>query len=305
MTSPAPRLAYLAVTAGVVALGFSALFVRWAAAPGPVTGFYRMAIAGLVLAPLALRGPGTSLRAWPRRGMAVALLGGLFLSVDIALWNTAVGVTSAANATLFANTAPLWVALVAWTWFGETLRPRFWLGLALTLLGSAAVAGADFLFHPRLGWGDVLALSASLFYAGYYVCTQIGRRYLPSATYVWLAGLASTAALLLLCLSLGLPLAGYPPRTYLAFVASALVTQSFGYLAVGYALGHLPASVVSPSMIGQPIVTALLAIPLLGEPVTWVQCVGGAVVIAGILLVHVSRLPSPNVPPAPVPESAD
>lgn len=305
MTSHAPRLAYLAILAGVVALGFSALFVRWAAAPGPVTGFYRMAIAGLVLAPLALRRPSNPIRGWPRNGIALALLGGLFLSVDVALWNTAVGVTSAANATLFANTAPLWVALVAWLNFGETLRPRFWLGLALTLAGSAAVAGADFLLHPRLGWGDVLALCASLFYAGYYMCTQFGRRYLPSATYVWLAGIASTAALLLLCLGLGLPLTGYPTHTYLAFVGLALVTQSFGYLAVGYALGHLPASVVSPSMVGQPIVTALLAIPLLGEALTPVQWMGGAIVIAGILLVHVSRVPSQRVPPAPVPESAD
>jgi drug/metabolite transporter (DMT)-like permease len=301
----APRLAYLALAAAVIALGFSALFVRWAAAPGPVTGFYRMAIASLILAPLALRGPGSSMRNWPRAGIAIALLGGLSLSLDVALWNTAVGKTSAANATLFANTAPLWVALVAWRLFGETLRPRFWLGLGLTLVGSAAVAGADFLFHPSLGWGDVLALCAAFFYAGYYLCTEIGRRYLPSATYVWLAGVAATTSLLLLCILLGLPLAGYPARSYLAFAGLALVTQAFGYVAVGYALGHLPASIVSPTMVAQPIVTALLAIPFLNEPLSAVQWIGGAIVIAGILQVHVSHVPAPATEPVPIPQSAD
>ncbi len=284
-----PNLAYLAISLGILALGFSALFVRWAAAPGPVTGFYRMALASLILTPLALRRPLGSIRRWPRRGVMLALLAGLSLSVDIALWNTAVGLTSAANATLFANTAPLWVALVAWLALGERLRPLFWLGLALTLFGAAAVAGADFRSHSGLGWGDLLAIMASFFYAGYYLLTQMGRRHLRSASYVWLAGLASSASLLAISLAMGFPLTGYPLPTYLAFAGLALVTQAFGYLAVGYALGHLPASVVSPTMVGQPIVTALLAIPLLSETLSATQVIGGAAVLGGILLVHRSR----------------
>lgn len=279
--------------------------MRWAAAPGPVTGFYRMALATLVLTPLALRHPAGAASAWPRRGVLLALLGGLSLSIDLALWNTAVGLTSAANATLFANTAPLWVALVAWAAMGERLRPLFWTGLAVTMLGAAAVAGADFRSHSGLGVGDMLAILASFFYAGYYLLTQIGRRTLRSAPYVWLAGLASSASLLTISLALGLPLTGYPLPTYLSFIALALVTQAFGYLAVGYALGHLPASVVSPTMVGQPIVTAILAIPLLSEALSPTQIVGGAAVLAGILLVYRSRLSGRTPEPEIAPQSAD
>jgi drug/metabolite transporter (DMT)-like permease len=302
---PPARLAYVAIVLGVLALGCSALFVRWAAAPGPVTGLYRMALATLVLTPLALRRPTAAPRAWPRTGVILALLGGLSLSVDLALWNTAVGLTSAANATLFANTAPLWVALVAWIVLGERLRPLFWGGLALTLLGAAAVAGADFQSHAGLGLGDLLAILASFFYAGYYLLTQFGRRYLRSAPYVWVAGLASSASLLAISLLLGLPITGYPPATYLWFVALALITQAFGYLAVGYALGHLPASVVSPTMVGQPVVTALLAIPLLSEPLSLTQIVGGTAVLIGIVLVHRSRLGAKMPEPEIAPQSAD
>jgi drug/metabolite transporter (DMT)-like permease len=289
----------------VLALGFSALFVRWAAAPGPVTGLYRMGLATIVLTPLALRRAPAGRRPWPRMGVFLALAGGLSLSFDLALWNTAVGLTSAANATLFANTAPLWVALVAWAALGERLRPLFWGGLALTLLGAAAVAGADFQSQTGFGVGDLLAICASFFYAGYYLLTQLGRRYLPSARYVWVAGLASSTSLLAMTLLLGLPLTGYPPETYLWFAALALITQAFGYLAIGYALGHLSASVVSPSMVGQPVVTALLAIPLLGEPLSATQILGGAAVLTGILLVHRSRL-TPKLPePEIAAQSAD
>lgn len=286
-----PRFAalpYAAMALGVLALGFSAIFVRWAAAPGPVTGFYRMGLASVFLAPFALAGR-THRRSWPTAGIHMAALAGLFLAADVALWNTAVNLTSAANAVLFANTAPLWVALAAWLLLREKLNGRFWLALLLTLAGAALVLGTDFFRNPRIGWGDLLALAASLFYAGYFLITQRGREQLPPLPYVWLMGAISALTLLGISLALRLPLVGYPSQTYLAFLGLALVTQVVGYLAMGYALGHLPASLVSPTMVGQLLATALLAIPLLGEFPSLEQWLGGIGVIAGIVLVHRAR----------------
>jgi len=278
-------LPYLGIAIGVVALGFSAIFVRWAGAPGPVTGFYRMSLASVVLVPFALARHGGP-ASWPRAGLRLALLGGAFLAIDIALWNTSVGMTSAANATLFANTAPLWVALAARLLFHERLGGRFWVSLILILAGAVAVLGTDFSRHITLGVGDLLAVAASLFYAGYYVLTQAGRRHLASLAYVAAAGIAASLLLLVISLLAGFRLTGYSSQTWLAFLGLALITQVIGYLAVGYALGHLRASLVAPTMVGQPVVTALLAIPLLGEHLAPVQWLGGAVVLLGIYLVH-------------------
>lgn len=287
-------LAYAAMGVGIVALGFSALFVRWADAPGPVTGFYRMAVATVILVPFAAARHGDP-RRWSRAGLRLAVLGGASLAADLALWNTAVLYTSAANATLLANTAPLWVAVAGVVFFHERLGSRFWIGLALTLTGAAAVLGADFLRDFSLGIGDLLAIGAGVFYAGYYLATQFGRRHLDSLPYVTAAGTIAAFVLLGMVLALRLPLTGYPPPTWMAFAALGLIPQVLGYLTVGYALGHLPASLVAPTMVGQPVVTALLAVPLLGEPLTPVQWIGGAAVLGGIVLVHRSRR-------APVPE---
>jgi drug/metabolite transporter (DMT)-like permease len=90
-------------------------------------------------------------------------------------------------------------------------------------------------------------------------------------------------------LGAGMQLTGYPPETYLAFLGAALVSQILGYISVAYALGHLPASMVAPTLIGQPVVTALLAIPFLGEVMLPAQWLGGVGVLAGIYLVHNSR----------------
>ena len=59
-----------------------------------------------------------------------------------------------------------------------------------------------------------------------------------------------------------------------------------GYLAINYALGHLRATSVSVSLLGQPVLTALLSIPLLGELLSVQQIIGGTLVLAGIYLVN-------------------
>jgi drug/metabolite transporter (DMT)-like permease len=81
----------------------------------------------------------------------------------------------------------------------------------------------------------------------------------------------------------------FTASTYLVFLAAALVSQIVGYFSVTYALGHLPAAVVSPTMIAQPVLTALLAIPFLGEGLQPGQCLGGLTVLAGIYLVNRSH----------------
>jgi len=85
------------------------------------------------------------------------------------------------------------------------------------------------------------------------------------------------------------PLTGYSAVTYLNFLALSLISQVVGYLVINDALGHLPASIVSPTLLGQPVVTALLAGLLLGEVLSAWHIAGGVAVLAGVFLVHRSR----------------
>jgi drug/metabolite transporter (DMT)-like permease len=271
-------------------LGFSAIFVRWANAPGPMTAFYRLGLAMLILTPFYFYSRRGKPKADLRWGVLIfPLLGGVMTAMDHTFWSSAMSYTSAANATLLNYLAPVWVALAAWLWFKERLPRLFWIGLALTLAGAAVISGADFLRHPSVGKGDVLAVISSFFFAGYFLVTQHGRKRLDTLSYVWMVGVSSTVTLLAVNLALGTPFSGYPPQTYLAFLGAALVSQIGGYLAVTYAMGHLPASVVSPTMIGQPVLTALLALILFGEGLLPAQILGGLVILLGIYWVHRSR----------------
>ncbi|HKJ38069.1 MAG TPA: DMT family transporter [Anaerolineales bacterium] len=285
MTNNKSTAAYLALGAGVLALSFSAMFVRWANAPGPITALYRMFFSIFLLLPFFIQRTNTN-PATKTRSIIFPLLAGVFTALDLALWNTSLSYTTAANATLLGNTAPLWVALGTWLVFKQRLSAAFWRGLAITLLGAAFILGADFLLHPRFGIGDVMAMFTGFFYGIYYLFTEKSRLYFGSVSHVFFVGIGASTTLFIINIALQNPLTGYSSRTWIVFLATALVSQLIGYMALAYALGHLPASVVAPTMVLQPVATALLAIPLLGEiPNIW-QGLGGVVALIGIYIVN-------------------
>jgi uncharacterized membrane protein len=160
-------LPYLALMVTIMATGLSAMFVRWANAPGTVTVFFRTALASIILLPFLLH------RNWPLklttpisnlRWLPFALLGGLFIALDQGAWSTAVMMTKVANATYFNSIAPLWVAIYALLVLRERLGNLFWCGLGLTLSGSFFILGRDLLYSPHLGQGDIWGVISSIFY---------------------------------------------------------------------------------------------------------------------------------------------
>ena len=283
-------LPHLALALGISALSLSAMFVRWGSeAPGPMIGFYRLLISTILLTPLFIRQQ-RQLEPIQKKFLVFPLLAGIFTAFDFGFWNSSLKFTTAANATLLGNTSPLWVALFALFVFREKLRGIFWFGLILALTGAAFVMGTDFLRHPTLGLGDLMASTAAIFYASYQLTTQRGRKYIDPFRYTWMVGVSATLAMFIMNLFLGNSFTGYSTRTWVIFFATAIVSQMIGYLAISYALGHLPASVVSPTLIGQPILTAILAIPMLHETPNAAQWIGGAIALAGIYIVNQSHL---------------
>ena len=281
-------LPYAALAVGISALSLSAMFVRWADAPGPVTGFYRLLISTLLLTPIFLRQQ-KQFAPIDKKYLYLPLAGGLLTAFDFAFWNSSLKFTTAANATLLGNTAPLWVALAALLIFHEKLKGVFWAGLILALTGAALVMGSDFLTHPTLGLGDIMASIAAIFYAAYQLVTQRGRVHIDPFRYTWLVGVSATFGMLIMNLVLGNPFTGFSTQTWVTFFLTAIVSQMIGYLAVTYALGHLPAFVVAPTMIVQPILTAILAIPLLNEIPSSIQIIGGVVALTGIYIINQSH----------------
>src|SRR5689334_6399292 len=114
-------LPYAALGVGILSLGLSPMFVRWAAAPGPVTGFYRLLIAALLLAPF-VAGKNIGRRSFSWKMLVFPLIGGVASGFDLAFWTSSLHYTTASNATVIGNITPLWVALAGLLLFRERLQ---------------------------------------------------------------------------------------------------------------------------------------------------------------------------------------
>ncbi len=282
-------LPYIALLVGLASMGLSALLTKWANSPGMVTGFYRMSIAAVVMAlPFTrqVRREGKL----PAKYVWLAVLAGLFFAGDLASWNSALMIGNVTNPTLFGNTSTIWVGIGAMVLFKEKLRPAFWLALLVALFGIVLVLGDDFFTHPMLGAGDLLGLLAGFCYGMFFLATQRARDRLSVLTSWWISAASGAVMLLVLSILFGFRLWGYPPETYINIAALALMTQVAGWLALNYALGHIPASLVAPTLLGQPVITAVIAVWLMNEHMSVLQVIGGIIVLGAILMVHKQRM---------------
>jgi len=290
MKNPTIR-SYFAIGLGIIATSFSAIFVRLAEAPGPVTNFYRMGFATLILAIPFYRqvknnGP------LPAFGVKMAFYAGIFFGLDLASWGTGVMMSGATNPTLLGNTAPVWVGLGAIIFFKEKQGLKFWGGLGLALMGATLILGLDALQSSILGLGSFFGLLSGVFYGGYFLFVQRSREQLDVLSFFWIACFTASIVLLLISILLKQPIFGYSMNTYLIFLAMGLVVQLLGWHVITYAQGHLPASLVAPTLLGQPVVTAILAMFFLNEELTTLEILGGFTILLGVYIVHRSRRPN-------------
>ena len=284
MKSTRPQKAYLALTLGVILIGTSAIFVKIANVHGIISAFYRIFFALLALFPLYLVRRRNTLPDKKYLGLIVA--GGFVFAANIVIWNTAILLTSAATATLLSNNAPLWVGLGTLIILKEKLPAKYWIGLLVALIGMFIIVGTNAIQGWQPNAGDLLAVAASFLYAAFLLIIQKARTHTDTLTLNLLTMLTGTLILFPVSLLFQQALTGFNVTTWLALLGLGLLPQTIGWLAINYAMGHIPAARVSVILLGQPIVTVLLGIILLNEFLSFTTVLGGILVLVGIYLVN-------------------
>ena len=280
---------YLTLSLAVLFVSFGAILVRLAAAPPLAVSFYRVAIASLVLLPFAA---GDARRSWPALGRRRGLLlvtAGLALALHFATWIASLSYTTVASSVLLVNTAPLFAIVLSRIFLHERPSRTVLLAIPVAITGAALIAFGDWTGSPGSLLGNGLAVAGAVTVALYQVIGRGLRDALPLNAYV--LGVWGTAALALagLARGFGVLLGGYPKRTWLLFVALALVPTIGGHGLVNKSLRSLPAPTVGLFLLGEPVIASLLAWLLFREaPGPWTLA-GGAVVLAALGLVLARR----------------
>ncbi len=283
---PARDAGLLAVAlAGVSASG---PIMAAAAAPALAIAFWRNALgAGSTGLFVGLRHR-AEFAALDRRGWAVASLAGVFLALHFGTWAPSVKLTSVASATALVATQAVFTGLMAAT-AGRRLPRIAWLGIALAIVGTALIAGADFRVSARALAGDGLALLGGFFAAAYVTAGASARRGMSTATYTTICYSVCALALLVVCVAAGQPLGGYSGEAWLLILAVTASAQLLGHTLFNVVLRSVSATFVSLSTLLEVPGAALIAGVWLGQWPPLSAIPGLALLLTGLIVVVRSR----------------
>jgi drug/metabolite transporter (DMT)-like permease len=271
------RLGAAAVLLAVLIWGFTNTLIKLSPLPALTFAVHRLWLGSLILL-AAFFATGRRL-SWET--VRASAPGGALLGIEIAFFFSAVKHTSIADVAVISALQPALVLLVAGRLFGEVVRGRqiVWTavslaGVVLVTLGSAGTPA----WSLR---GDLLAVGSLFAWTAYFLVSKRARADVPALDYTTVVFVCATIVVVPLALASGHAVGGVRASdlaTLLAFVAGA----SAGHLLVAWAHSSVDVSVSSLAMLAQPVVSAVAALLILGEPLTPLTIVGGTIVLGSL-----------------------
>jgi len=276
--------ALFALLAGATCIALSPIWVRVSDVGPTASAFWRVLLAVPLLWFLFHFIP-LSRKTIETRQFKLLFATGFAFAGDLVFWHWSIQYTSVANSTLLANLASIFVTLAAWLLWKQRPSGLFLAGLAAALLGVGLLVRASLGFSPNALLGDGLGVVTAMFYAWYLLSVK-GLRDRGASTLQLMAVTTTITAVILLPVALvsGEALLPAGAAGWLKLFGLAWISHAAGQGLIAYALAHLPAGFSSVGLLFQPVMAALFAWILLGEPLVALQIAGGAVVLAGIYL---------------------
>ena len=221
-----------------------------------------------------------------------ALLG--FLGITFHQWLQSNGLrTSEAGTTAWiVSTTPVFMALLGWLALKENLGWRRTAGIALAFAGVLLVSSKGNLASISVGRfgapGDVLILVSAVNWAVFSILSRRGLQRHPASLmmfYVMALGWVFTSVLFFAGEGFG-DVANLTGRGWAGILFLGIFCSGLAYIAWYDALKALSTAQTGVFLYIEPLVAVVVAAIVLGEQVTLLSLLGGAVILFGVWLVN-------------------
>jgi drug/metabolite transporter (DMT)-like permease len=290
--TPSPGWALVAAT---VAVSFSAIVIKTAGDDAATIVWLRMGMAAVLLAPWVVRDAARGALPQGLTQIGLVLVSGVFLAGHFLLWTASLKYTSIAASVLLVSLHPLIVTPLGKRLLGEGLSRRMLAGGGLAVIGTVVTCAGDLRVDSSAFGGDLLALAGGLCLAGYLLIGRTVRANLGVAGY---SAMVYTVVCIIAALTaVAGGVAHFPsPRVALACLGLAVVCTIGGHTVYNWALRHVPVLLVSISFLGEPPLTALLALLILASVPSLATVLGGVLILAGLALALIEPGSRPGRP---------
>jgi drug/metabolite transporter (DMT)-like permease len=285
-----PVQAYGVLAMGILAVSLGSIFIRLAQAenvPSLFIAAARLSIASLILTPFVLRRYLPHIRQLSRSDLLLAGVSGLFLAIHFAAWVSSLEYTSVLISVVLVNTNPLWAGILEVLFLKVSLSRNVKLGLAIAFVGGILIAipaTGEITLGQNPLLGALLSIVGAITVSVYFVIGRKLRAQLPLLPYIWLVYSCASVLSLVVVLFSGISVTGYSGDAYLWLVMMALIPQLVGHSSLNYALGYLPATIVTLCIQMEPLLSGFFALVLFSERPGMPQVVGSLIILLGIIL---------------------
>ena len=267
---------------GASMLGGSGIFVKLSDSSPSLIAFYRSLFAlPFLYAWMKFEERNSSSEIiWDKKTFFFLLLGGLCFALDMSIWNRSLSFTSVANATLMANTAPVFVVIFSILFLGYKIEVSFIVTLLLALMGVFLVILPG---EQIMVFGDSLGILAAVFYAGYILSIKDLTNILQPAKTLFLVTIITTLCLLPISLveADGLNLS---KSEFFILISYAIFSQTLAQGLITSGISKVSAHLSSLVLLMQPVAAAFYGWFFLQELLSPLQMAGGLIVLAAIYL---------------------
>lgn len=287
--APATRdwagLGYVAIA--VFLFSTSPVLIRYAA---PFSSFEiafgRMLIAALAVAIMA-QASGIPLN-FSRGDYRKFVIYGLITALHFLLYIASLSFTSIAHSLSLVYTAPVFVTIFSAALLRENLPRVKYVGIAITIVGVAILAGFEPTMSPTMLIGDALAIGSAVCFGLYSVAGRFERTSYPLLRYAF--GLYAFAAAWLLPFAAlwhqqSTPILEIGARPLLSVAALGIFPLAIGHTLYNASLRRVHATYVNLVATQEVTGGVLLGILFLGEVPSLTSVVGAAVTLLGVALV--------------------
>jgi drug/metabolite transporter (DMT)-like permease len=308
---------------GVAAGAASIIFIKMSALHPLLLASYRLLLAALLLSPFYFRELARERRRLPgvrnpalesgaakvergiiARSLTASVIPGLLLGLHFIAWIAGARMTSAANATLIVNMAPVAMPVAAYIFMKEIITPAEIAGTVLALGGVVFLGISDFHVSMETFRGDVLSFVAMLFFTVYLILGKRKKRQINFWLYLVPLYFIGGVFCFIVSLFFTSPLRGISWFETGMIAGLAAISTIGGHSIYNYSMRHLRSQLVTLVNQSQVLFGALFGLLFFAEIPERNFFIATPIILGGIILAIIfsrkkKEIPAASHPPDP------
>ncbi len=280
------RLALIAIILNTIIWSAASPILKWSIGDAPpfALAFFRFFFATIILFPIVIK----SIRIALDDVFKILVLALVGIAAHIIFFYLGLSLAPSINVPIITSSTPLFLIFGAIFFLHEKPKKKVLIGTLISFIGVLII-----ILRPLVDHGSFESILGNLYHVlgviTFVIYTLLLKKYnlkYPLTTLLFWMFLFSTLAIFPLYLveMQTTPYFHIDTKGIIGIIYGAVFSSLLGFFFYNYAVKYIKANEIGIFVFTEPFITALIAIPLLGEQITVSYLLGALFVFAGIII---------------------